>query len=255
MVRTRPVLVFAYLWAFLGVTSLVSAASAVSADVLQQPVAKKDPHTTRVHGDTLVDDYYWLRNKGTPEVEAHLKAELAYAEAFMKPTEALQQKLYDEMLARIQQTDVDVPFLDRGFFYYTRTEEGKQYPIHCRKKGSLEAPEEVILDVNQLAEGKPFMAVGWRTVSPDGNLLAYHTDETGFRQFTLHVKDLRTGQLGPEAIPRVTRFDWMEDGKTLIYGVEHPQTKRSYQVFRHVLGDRPRTTSCMRRRTSASTSS
>lgn len=231
MVRTRATLVFACLWAVLGFTSMLAA------DSLQPPVAKKEPHTTQIHGETLVDDYYWLRNKGTPEVEAYLKAELAYAEAFTKPTEALQQKLYDEMLARVQQTDVDVPVLERGYYYYTRTEEGKQYPIHCRKKGSLEAPEEVILDVNQLAEGKPFMAVGWRTVSPDGNLLAFHTDETGFRQFTLHVKDLRTRQLGPEAIPRVTSFEWAEDGKTLIYGVEHPQTKRSYQVFRHVLGE------------------
>ncbi|HYN20220.1 MAG TPA: S9 family peptidase, partial [Thermoanaerobaculia bacterium] len=194
------------------------------------------PHLTKIHGDTLTDDYYWLRNKGNPEVESYLKAELSYAEALMKPTEALQQKLYDEMLSRIQQTDTDVPFFNRGFFYYTRTEEGKQYPIFCRKAGSLEAPEQIILDVNQLAEGKPFMNVGWRTVSPDGNLLAYHTDETGFRQYTLHVKDLRTGQLGPEAIPRVTSFEWAEDGKTLLYGVEHPQTKRSYQIFRHLLG-------------------
>jgi oligopeptidase B len=234
MVRTRSTLVSAFLWAVLGFTSLVSAASA---DSLQPPVAKKDPHTTQIHGETLVDDYYWLRNKGTPEVETYLKAELAYAEDFMKPTEALQKKLYGELLGRIQQTDIDVPVLDRGYFYYTRTEEGKQYPIHCRKKGSLEAPEEVILDVNQLAEGKEFITVGRRAVSPDGNLVAYPQDETGFRQFTLHVKDLRTGQLGPEAIPRVTSFDWMEDGKTLIYAVEHPQTKRSYQVFRHVLGE------------------
>jgi oligopeptidase B len=233
MVRTRSALVFVYLWAVLGFTSLLSAASP---QMLKPPVAKKVPHTTQIHGETLADDYYWLRNKGTPDVESYLKAELAYAEAFMKPTEALQQKLYDEMLGRIQQTDVDVPYLERGYFYYTRTEEGKQYAIYCRKKGSLEAPEEVILDVNQLAEGKPFMAVGWRTVSPDGNLLAYHTDETGFRQYTLHVKDLRTGKPGPEAIARVTSFEWAEDGKTLIYSVEHPQTKRSYQVFRHVLG-------------------
>jgi oligopeptidase B len=236
MARTRATLVCAFLWAAFG-SAVFGFASPLPAVSLQPPVAKKDPHVTRIHGETLVDDYHWLRNKGTPEVEAHLKAELAYAEAFMKPTEALQRKLYDEMLGRIQQTDVDVPFLDRGFFYYTRTEEGKQYPIHCRKKGSLEAPEEVILDVNQLAEGKPFMAVGRRTVSPDGNLLAYRTDETGFRQFTLRVKNLQTGQLGPEAIPRVTSLEWAEDGKTLIYGVEHPQTKRSYQVFRHVLGE------------------
>ena len=121
---------------------------------MQPPVAKKVPHTTQIHGETLADEYYWLRNKGTPEVEAYLKAELAYAQAFMKPTEALQKKLYDEMLGRIQQTDIDVPYLERGYYYYTRTEEGKQYQIYCRKKGSLEAPEEVIVDVNQLAEGK-----------------------------------------------------------------------------------------------------
>jgi oligopeptidase B len=200
------------------------------------PVAKKDPKKLQLHGDTLVDDYHWMRNKGTPEVEAYLKAELAYAEAFMKPTAALQQKLYDEMLSRIQQTDTNVPYRQRGYFYYSRTEEGKQYPIHARKKGALEAPEEVILDVNQLAAGKPFMSVGEMQVSPDGNLLAYTTDDTGFRQYTLRVKNLRTGQLGPEAVPRVTSVEWSEDGKTMLYSVEDDQTKRSHQVFRHELG-------------------
>jgi oligopeptidase B len=200
------------------------------------PVAKKQPHTVPLHGETLSDDYHWLRNKGTPEVEQHLKAELGYAQAFMKPTEALQQKLYDEILSRIQQTDTGVPYRERGFFYYSRTEEGKQYPIFARKKGSLEAPEEVILDVNRLAEGRKFMSVGAMAVSPDGNLLAYSTDETGFRQFKLHVKDLRTGQLGPETAERVRSLEWAEDGKTLFYSVEHPQTKRSYQVLRRALG-------------------
>jgi oligopeptidase B len=244
MPRLRSLLVFVALAAF----SLTAAgfaaplpaaapATSIPAAAQQPPVAKKDPHVTKIHGDTLTDDYYWLRNKGTPEVESYLNAERAYAEAFMKPTDALQQKLYDEMLSRIQQTDVDVPVLDRGYFYYTRTEEGKQYPIYCRKKGSLEAPEEVILDVNRLAEGKPFMAVAMRNVSPDGNLLAYGTDETGFRQFTMHVKDLRTGLPGPEAIPRVTSFEWFEDGKTLLYSIEHPQTKRSFQIYRHVVGE------------------
>jgi len=244
MIRIRLVRPLAA-WALLGLSLLsftaplpaAETAATTTTAALRPPVAKKDPHVTRIHGDTLVDDYYWLRNKGTPEVESYLKAELAYAQELMKPTEALQQKLYDEMLSRIQQTDVDVPYLDRGFYYYTRTEQGKQYPIFCRKKGSLDAPEEVILDVNKLAEGKPFMNVGQRAVSPDGNLLAYHTDETGFRQYTLHIKDLRTGQTGPEAIPRVTSFAWAEDGKTLLYSVEDPQTKRSYQVFRHVLGE------------------
>jgi len=200
------------------------------------PMAKKQPHLTQVHGETLVDDYYWMRNKGTKEVEDYLNAELAYAQQFMKPTEALQQRLYDEMLARIKQTDIGVPYRDRGHYYYSRTETGKQYPIYCRKKGSLDAVEEVILDQNLLAQGKQFMSVGATEVSPDGNLLAYTTDDTGFRQYTLQVKDLRTGAVGPVLAERVTSVEWAEDGASLIYGVEHPQTKRSYQVFRQKLG-------------------
>ena len=203
---------------------------------LGPPVARKEPHKTLIHGDTLIDDYYWMRNKGTPEVETHLKAELAYADAFMKPTAALQQKLYDEMLGRIQQTDVNVPARERGYFYYSRTEEGKQYPIYARRKGSLEAPEEVTLDVNALAEGKKFMSVGDMSVSPDGNLLAYTVDDTGFRQYRLQVKDLRTGKLGPDTAERVTSVEWTEDGQTLFYSVEDAQTKRSYQVYKHALG-------------------
>src|SRR5688500_14590443 len=179
-----------------------------AAAALTPPVAKREPVTTTIHGETLVDDYAWLRQKGTPEVEAYLTAERDYAEAFMRPTAALQQKLYDEMLGRIQQTDTNVPYRDRGYWYYSRTEEGKQYPIYARKRGSLDAPEEVVLDVNRLAEGKQFMSVGEMQVSPDGNLLAYTTDDSGFRQYTLRVKDLRTGQLGPEAMPRVTSVEW-----------------------------------------------
>ena len=187
--------------------------SALAGPPAAPPVARRVAHAVSIHGETLSDDYSWLRNKGTPEVESYLNAELAYARAFMKPTEALQQKLYDEMLSRIQQTDVNVPYLDRGYFYYSRTEEGKQYPIFCRKKGSTEAPsgraadaiderrridsggaeEEVILDVNQLAVGKEFMSVDEMAVSPEGSRLAYTTDETGFRQYTLHVKDLAPG--------------------------------------------------------------
>jgi oligopeptidase B len=212
------------------------APSPAPAAALRPPVAKKQPKTIRLHGDTLVDDYHWLRNKGTPEVEGHLKAELAYAQAFMAPTAALQQKLYDEMLSRIQQTDSNVPYRERSHFYYSRTEEGKQYPIFARRKGSLDAPEQVILDVNRLAEGRQFMSVAEMKISPDENLLAYTTDDTGFRQYTLRVRDLRTGTDGVEAIPRVTSVEWSEDGGTLFYSVEDAQTKRSHHVFRHVLG-------------------
>jgi oligopeptidase B len=224
----------------LAVAAVLGLAASVAADPspapLQPPAARKEPHRTVLHGDTLVDDYYWLRNKGTPEVESYLRAERAWSEAFMKPTDALQKKLYDEMLGRIQQTDANVPARERGYFYYSRTEEGKQYPIFARRRGAADGPEEVILDVNALAAGKKFMSIGDMTVSPDGSLLAYTADETGFRQYTLHVKDLRTGQLGPDTAERVTSVEWTEDGKTLFYAVEHPQTKRSYQVFRHALG-------------------
>ena len=216
--------------------ALTLAADPPATAPVRPPVARKEPHKIEIHGDTLIDDYYWMRNKGTPEVETHLKAELAYADAFMKPTAALQQKLYDEMLSRIQQTDVNVPARERGYFYYSRTEEGKQYPIYARRKGSLDAPEEITLDVNALAEGKKFMAVGDMAVSPDGNLLAYTVDETGFRQYRLQVKDLRTGKLGPDSVERVTSIEWTEDGQTLFYSVEDAQTKRSNHVYKHALG-------------------
>jgi oligopeptidase B len=214
---------------------LAAAPAATAQDTARPPVAKKQPHPVQVHGETLADDYYWLRSKGNPDVEQYLNAELAYAKAFMKPTEALQRKLYDEMLSRIQQTDITVPYRDRGYFYYSRTEEGKQYPIYARKK-TLDGPEETLVDVNQLAVGKKFMSLGDASVSPDGNLLAYTTDETGFRQYALHVKDLRTGQLRPETAERVTAVDWGEDGQTLFYSVEDPQTKRSFMVYRLTVG-------------------
>ncbi len=214
----------------------IPASAADASSTLRPPEARKEQHKVEIHGDTLVDDYYWMRNKGTPEVESHLKAEREYSETFMQPTAALQAKLYDEMLSRIQQTDTNVPARERGFFYFSRTVEGKQYPIHARRKGSLDAPDEVILDVNALAEGKKYMAVGGMAVSPDGNLLAYTSDEVGFREYALHVKDLRTGELRPDTAQRVTSAEWTEDGEALLYTVEHPQTKRSYQVFRHALG-------------------
>jgi oligopeptidase B len=237
MIRIRPALVSFALLAVAAVPLPCRAQEAAAAQETQRPPsAKKQPHPVQIHGETLADDYYWLRSKGTPDVEQYLNSELAYAKAFMKPTEALQQKLYDEMLSRIQQTDTNVPARDRGYFYYSRTEEGKQYPIHARKKGSLDAPEEILLDINQLAVGKKFMQLGDLAVSPDGNLAAYTTDETGFRQFALHVKDLRTGQLRPETAERVTAVEWGEDGQTLFYSVEDPQTKRSYIVYRLSLG-------------------
>src|SRR5918911_2478609 len=201
----------------------------------QPPMAKKIPKTTVVNGTTLVDNYFWLREKTNPEVMAYLEAENAYTEAVMKPTEALQAKLYKEMVGHINETDRSAPYRDGDYYYYSRTEQGKQYPIYCRKRGSLDAPEEITLDVNELAKGLKFMAIGAYDVSDDGNYLAYSTDSTGYRQYTLHVKDLRTGKLLPEKIERTGSVMWSTDNKTLFYSTDDAVTKRSDKFWRHVI--------------------
>src|SRR5215203_2459569 len=179
----------------------------------QPPMAEKKPKTTNIHGVTIVDEYFWLREKTNPGVMSHLKAEEDYTDTVMKSTAPLQEKLYDEMLSHIKQTDTNVPYRYGNYFYYTRTEEGKQYPIFCRKKGSVDAPEEVVLDQNELAKGQKFMSIGFFVPSNQGNLLAYSTDNTGYRQYTLQIKDLRTGELFPERIERVNNVAWATDNK------------------------------------------
>jgi oligopeptidase B len=206
------------------------------APAAKPPVAKKVSKTTVVNGVTMVDNYYWMREKSNPEVKAYLEAENVYTDAVMKPTEALQRKLYGEMLSRIKETDTEVPYKDGAYFYYSRTEAGKQYSIFCRKKGSLKAREEVILDVNELAKGQKFMSLGGFAPSEDGNLLAYVTDNTGFRQYTLAVKDLRTGKLLPDHAERVDAFVWSRDGKTMFYVMEDAVAKRPYRLYRHAVG-------------------
>jgi oligopeptidase B len=202
----------------------------------QPPVAPRVPRIDVLHGERRQDDYAWLRDKSDPAVATYLEAENAYADEVMRPTEAFQDALYKEMLARIKETDVNVPARKGDYFYYSRTEQGKQYPILCRKKGSLEAPEDVTLDLNELAEGKPFMSLGAYVVSDDGNLLAYSTDETGFRQYTLFVKDLRTGEILAERIERSGSVSWAADNRTLFYSIEDEQTKRHYRIYRHAIG-------------------
>jgi oligopeptidase B len=202
----------------------------------QPPIAKKVPHTTEIHGYTLKDDYFWLREKKNPEVLKYLEAENAYTEEVMKPTKEFQEVLYKEMLGHIKQTDLSVPSRIGEYYYYSRTEEGKQYPYMCRKKGSLEAKEEVLLDLNKLAEGHSFLGLGGYNVSNDGNLLAYSTDTTGYRQYTLHVKDLRSGTTLKESIERAGSVVWANDNKTLFYTTEDQVSKRSDKFWRHVVG-------------------
>ncbi len=207
-----------------------------NANTPQPPMTEKKTKTTKIHNDTIIDDYFWLREKTNPEVVAHLDAENTYAESMMKPTAALQDKLYKEMVGHIKETDVSVPYRWGNYFYYTRTEQGKQYPINCRKKGSLDAKEEVVLDQNELAKGLKFFSVGAFVPSDDGNLLAYSTDITGYRQYKLQIKDLRTGQLLPETFERVGSVAWATDNKTIFFTTEDAVTKRSDKFFRHALG-------------------
>ena len=199
------------------------------------PSAPKRPHVHELHGERREDPYAWLRDKADPAVTAYLEAENAYAEAVMAPITEFREKLYTEMLGRIQQTDLSAPSRDGAYWYYSRTEEGKQYAIHCRKRGTLEAPEEVLLDVNQLAEGHSYMSLGVMRVSDDDRLLLYSTDQTGFREYTLRLKDLTTGQALPLEITRVTSATWAADGSTILYAVED-EAKRPWRVYRHRLG-------------------
>ncbi len=199
------------------------------------PVAKRLARVQVLHGERRVDEYYWLREKTNPEVIQYLEAENAYAATVMKPTEALQELLYEEMLGRIQQTDLSVPYRYRGYVYFMRTEEGKQYPIHCRRKDEPDAAEQILLDLNEMAKGQEFIALGEFAVSDDGNLLAYSTDNTGFREYALQVKDLRANEVLPERIEKTGSVAWASDGKTLFYTVEDA-AKRSYRLYRHVLG-------------------
>ncbi len=205
------------------------------------PIAPKRHTETTLHGVRLADDYAWLRDKENPETAAYLEAENAYSEAVMAPLAGLREQLYNEMLSHIKQTDVSVPFRDGAYWYYARTEEGLQYPIQCRKPGTAaaphsDAPEQVILDGNVLADKFPFFAVGDTDISDDGRWLAYTTDTKGFRQYTLRVKDLESGQTLQGEVERVGSVVWAADNCTLFYTVEDEQQKRQHQFWRHVCG-------------------
>ena len=212
---------------------LVPAAHAAS--LPPPPVAKKVPVAMTKFGDRRVDNYFWLREKADPAVIDHLEAENAYTDAVTKPLEGFRDRLYKEMLARIKETDESVPYRRHGWWYYTREVEGLQYPIYCRRRGSMEATEEVMLDVNELASGKAYTGVDFWEVSPDGNYLAYGADFTGYREYTVHVKDLRTGEMLRDRLERVDDMTWAGDSATLFY-VQQNAAKRPDRMFRHRLG-------------------
>ncbi|MGN6109730.1 MAG: S9 family peptidase [Kofleriaceae bacterium] len=203
------------------------------------PIAETRPYAVSSPHGTRNDPYYWLRDdtRSRPDVLAYLEAENAYAKQMMAPVKQLEDTLFAELRSRVKEDDTSVPVHKEGYWYYTRYETGKQYPIHARKKGTLDAPEEVLLDGNQLATGHAFYAIGGMDVSRDGRMLVWGDDTVGRNQFTLHVKDLATGQVMPDIATQVSpNAVWANDGKTLFYVGKDPTTLRTDRVFRHVLG-------------------
>jgi oligopeptidase B len=214
----------------------VAAAQVTQQSPLAAPVAERRARVDTIHGEARRDDYFWLRVKTDPAVKQYLEAENAYAEAVLAPLKGLREQIYNEMLGRIKQTDLSVPFRRGDYFYYSRTVEGLQYPIFARKRGSLDAQEQITVDLNELAKGQVFMSLGAYQVSDDGNLLAFSIDSTGYRQYALRIKDLRTGGRLPDAAARVTSVAWAADNRTLFYTVEDSISKRSHRLYQHILG-------------------
>jgi oligopeptidase B len=201
------------------------------------PVAAVRPHTFNEFGKTRTDEYYWLKERSNPEVIQYLEAENAYTKAMMAHTEALQERLYEEMKGRVLQNDQSVPFRESGYYYYTRLVEGKNYPIYARKRGSVTAPEEIMIDVNELAEGKPTYIVRAWDVSSGEDILAFMVDTTGGRVGSVRFKNLRTGAMLPEVLPHaIGGLAWAQDNRTIFYTKADTVSVRPYQVWRHKLG-------------------
>ncbi len=212
------------------------AAEALNPQAAKPPSALRKPKVVGLHGDNVEDPYFWLREKGNPELLAHLQAENAYTAAVMAPFRSFEDSLYGEMLGRIKQTDVSAPYPQRGYLLYERTEEGKQYPIYCRKKGTLDAAEEIILDVNELAKGQKFMSVHSFEYSDDNTLLAYSTDVNGHRDYDFHLKNLATGEEVRTPLGKVADLVWAADNKTLFFTTQD-DAKRDYRLWRYTLGE------------------
>ncbi|MGQ9610423.1 MAG: S9 family peptidase [bacterium] len=203
---------------------------------LDPPVAKVIPHVTEIHGEKLIDNYFWLRNRDDKEVIEYLETENRCTDAIMENTKELQEKLYKEMLGRIKETDKSAEVKIDDYYYYSRTEEGKQYAIHCRKKGSMDAEEEILIDENVLAEGLEYFNIGVFEVSPDHRFLAYSVDTDGSEIYTLYIKDLTTGELLKDVITNTFySLEWANDNKTIFYDILD-ETKRPYKIYRHILG-------------------
>jgi oligopeptidase B len=221
-------------------TDTTAAAAPAAPDI---PIAARIPHRVESPNGDRIDEYYWLRDdeRKNPAVLEYLKAENDYTDRKLAPIQPLKQKLFDEIVGRIKQDDASVPYRKSGYWYYTRYETGKEYPIHARRAGSMEAPEQVLLNVNEMAEGKDFFQVDEMEVSPNGKLLAWAEDEVGRRQYVLRFKDLATGAVLPDRIENAEpNMAWAADNRTILYVEKDPQTLLGYKVRKHVLGTDPK---------------
>jgi oligopeptidase B len=208
---------------------------------MEAPKAKQIPKTDSTHSDLRVDPYFWLREKTSPDVLNYLNAENAYTQNLMAHTQSIQNKLYQEMISRIKETDFSVPAKMDNYFYYYRTEKGKQYRIYCRKKGNLDSPEEILLDLNELGKNAHYLRLGVFKVSPDHQRLAYSVDTTGGETYTIYVKDLNTQALLTDRIPNTYySLEWANDNRTFFYNTLDA-AYRPYRIFRHALGSDPQT--------------
>ncbi len=222
----------------LAICSLATFASGqLDGTIADAPIAKKVDHITTLHGQKRNDPYHWIRTKSSKETIAHLNAENAYTDAILSPFSDLKESLYKEIIGRIKEDDSDVPYLSKGYYYYSRFEKGKEYPLICRKKGSLQGKEEVIVDGNALAKGKKFFSLGATEVSPNSRYLAYSTDYTGFREYYVKIKDLQTGKILSDEIGKANQLVWASDSKTIFF-VTEDKAKRWDKVWRYTVGSK-----------------
>ena len=223
----------------MAVTFMISACSE-NQKMMNPPRAKKIKKELTIHGDTRIDNYYWLNDRENPEVISYLEEENAYTKAMMAHTEDLQKQLFDEIVGRIKQTDMSVPYKRNGYYYYTRYEEGQEYPLYCRKEGTLDAKEEVMLNVNEMAEGYSFYQVSGISVSHDNKLLAYGVDTLSRRKYNIYFKNLETGEVYSDEILNTTgSVAWAADNKTIFYTRKDEVTLRPDKIYRHVMGEDP----------------
>jgi oligopeptidase B len=205
---------------------------------MNPPAVEKIRKELTEHGNTRTDDYFWLNQSDNPKVLEYLKAENNYTDEMLRHTEALQEKLYNEIIGRIKQDDTSVPYKDNGYFYYTRYEDGKEYPVHCRKKGTIDAPEEILLNVNEMAKGKKFFNAAGLSVSMDNKFLSYGIDTVGRRKYNIFIKNLETGETYKDKIHNTTGYAaWANDNNTLFY-TRKDKSLRAYKIFRHKLGNK-----------------